>query len=45
MKMSKVKGSEQKLNTRKISEKYKILKEIKKGETSATRAQNMTLVL
>lgn len=37
--MSKVAGSKRKLNTRKISEKYKILKEIEKGETSATIAK------
>ena len=34
--MSKVTGSKRKLNPRKISKKYKILKEIEKGETSAT---------
>ena len=36
IKRSKVPGSKRKLNTRKISEKYKMLKEIEKGETSAT---------
>ena len=34
IKMSKVVGSKQKLITRKISEKYKILKELEKGETA-----------
>ena len=33
IKMSKVPGFKRKLNTRKISEKYKKLKEIEKGES------------
>ena len=37
--MSKVAGSKRKLNIRKMSEKYKILKEIEKSETSATIAK------
>ena len=37
--MSKIVGSKRKLKTRKISEKYKILKEIEKRETSATIAK------
>ena len=41
--MSKVAGSKRKLNTRKISEKYKILKEIEKGETSATITKIISL--
>ena len=41
--MSKHAGSKRKLDTRKISKKYKILKEIEKGETSPTIARDMTL--
>ena len=35
--MSKVAGCKRKLKTRIISEKYKILKEVEKGESSASK--------
>ena len=42
--MSKVEGSKPKISTKKISEKYKILKEIEKGETSATIGKKYDIV-